>query len=292
MLRPFLRAPLRSRATTLILKNNTRFYSASNDIAVTDPEEYLTEWNRPLPVNVRAIYHAPLKIPAKYNDHVATLTFRSYDNENLELFTDFILRVGYYLGVPMTGPKPMPTRRERWTVIRSPFAQSKSKENFERSTHSRMIKCWDSNMETIDMLIGLVGKYGITGVGVKCNVFDRVKLNDLLKEDEGIKETQFERTLKQTEDINDPVSKRVVELLKSPEFQRYFNKEENIEKPEMSTESNRQVETKSEEDTAVSEEKATEKNVSERKASSKKVSKKKTSDIKVSRKKKVSEKAD
>lgn len=190
---------------TPLLRQFTRFQST-----VAPPNAF--------PINVTAVYHAPLKLPITHGDLVADLQLRSYDNENLDFFSDFILRAGFYLGMPLTGPKPLPTRRERWTVIRSPFAQAKSKENFERHTHKRLIRVWDTNPEVIELWLSYLTKHSIPGVGIKCNVYQRegVRLSDsidtsVLPELEG-----------NTKTLDEAVGERVVELLNDPEFKKHI----------------------------------------------------------------------
>ncbi|QLQ80436.1 hypothetical protein HG537_0D04360 [Torulaspora globosa] len=178
---------------------------------------------RPLPINVEAVYHAPLKLPIEHGDLVADLQLRSYDNENLDFYSDFILRVGYYLGMPLTGPKPLPTRRERWTVIRSPFAHAKSKENFERHTHKRLIRVWDTNPEIVQIWLSYISKHAITGVGMKCNVYQR---SGLSLEMDKFSEASLPETVsdgsKMGNTIDETVGQKVLELLNSPEFKRHL----------------------------------------------------------------------
>lgn len=177
---------------------------------------------RPLPVNVEAVYHAPLKLPVEHGDLVADLQLRSYDNENLDFYSDFILRVGYYLGMPLTGPKPLPTRRERWTVIRSPFAHAKSKENFERHTHKRLIRVWDTNPEIVQIWLSYISKHAITGVGMKCNVYQRSGLSLEMDKfsDASLPQTASDADKGHT--IDEAVGQKVLELLNSPEFKRHL----------------------------------------------------------------------
>lgn len=184
---------------------------------------------RPFPVNLEAVYHSPLKLPVEYGDLVADLQLRSYDNENLDFFADFILRAGYYLGMPLTGPKPLPTRRERWTVIRSPFAQAKSKENFERHTHKRLIRVWDTNPEVVQIWLSYITKHSITGVGMKCNIYQRAGLSldvDSLTNialpqvsQEG-QPSGTDKPLVNT--FDEAVGEKIVELLNSPEFKKHI----------------------------------------------------------------------
>lgn len=126
-----------------------------------------------LPINVKALYFPPMKLPVKYGHLKLDIQLRSYEVSSLEYFADFIQRVAFYLGIPMTGPKPLPRRHETWTVIRSPFVHAKSKENFERFTYKRLLRCWDTNDAVLELLLAYISKYSIAGVGVKCNLFKK-----------------------------------------------------------------------------------------------------------------------
>lgn len=172
---------------------------------------------KPLPVNVEAVYHAPLKLPVEHGDLVADLQLRSYDNENLDFYSDFILRAGYYLGMPLTGPKPLPTRRERWTVIRSPFAHAKSKENFERHTHKRLIRVWDSNPDVVQIWLSYISKHAITGVGMKCNVYQKSPIALELDSDAALPQNNTP-----VNSMDEAVGDKVLELLNSPDFKRHL----------------------------------------------------------------------
>ncbi|CAR30971.1 hypothetical protein ZYGR_0P02750 [Zygosaccharomyces rouxii] len=174
---------------------------------------------KPLPINVEAVYHAPLKIPIQYGDLVADLQLRSYDHESLDFFADFIMRTGFYLGMPLTGPKPFPTRRERWTVIRSPFVHAKSKENFERHTHKRLIRVWDSNPEVVQMWLSYITKHSVAGVGAKCNVYQRAGLS--LDMDNAASELQ-QSPVGESHNMDEAVGEKVLELLNSDEFKKHL----------------------------------------------------------------------
>ncbi|CAI4037928.1 hypothetical protein SMKI_04G2650 [Saccharomyces mikatae IFO 1815] len=187
-----------------------------------------TQSTRPYPVNVEAVYYAPLKVPIKYGDLVADIQLRSYDNENLDFYSDFILRTGFYLGIALTGPKPLPTRRERWTVIKSPFVHAKSKENFERHTHKRLIRAWDSNPEVLQLLISYVTKHSIAGVGMKCNFFQRSEVSLNFDSDTN----EIEKSSSKVNDLyslensdkvqSSAVGEKILELLNSPDFKKHL----------------------------------------------------------------------
>ena len=66
-----------------------------------------------------------------------------------------IVRTAQTSGATVRGPIPLPTRRQRWTVLRSPHVNKKSREQFELRTHKRLIDIVDSRPQTIDALTKL-----------------------------------------------------------------------------------------------------------------------------------------
>ena len=66
-----------------------------------------------------------------------------------------IVRTAQKTGASVRGPIPLPTRRQRWTVLRSPHVNKKSREQFEMRTHKRLIDIVDSRPQTIDALTKL-----------------------------------------------------------------------------------------------------------------------------------------
>jgi len=61
----------------------------------------------------------------------------------------------------VAGPIPLPTRIERYTVLRSPHVDKKSREQFEIRTHKRLIEIWSPSAKTIDALHKLEMPAGI-----------------------------------------------------------------------------------------------------------------------------------
>ncbi|SCU89276.1 LAME_0E02806g1_1 [Lachancea meyersii CBS 8951] len=171
-----------------------------------------------LPINVEAVYHAPLKIPIEHGDLIADVQLRSYDYENLDFYADFMLRAGFYLGMPLTGPKPLPTRRERWTVIRSPFAQANSKENFERHTHKRLIRVWDTNPEVVELWLSYITKHSIAGVGIKCNIYQK----EGIKLQETLKQSSLLAGEHKSQSLDEAVGEKVLELLNNEAFKKHM----------------------------------------------------------------------
>jgi small subunit ribosomal protein S10 len=58
-------------------------------------------------------------------------------------------------GAEIRGPIPLPTDKKKWTVIRSPFIDKDSREQFEIRTHKRLIDVFDPTQQTMDELLRL-----------------------------------------------------------------------------------------------------------------------------------------
>ena len=58
-------------------------------------------------------------------------------------------------GAVVRGPVPLPTSRNRWTVLRSPHVDKKSREQFEIRTHKRLIDIFEPTPQTVDALMKL-----------------------------------------------------------------------------------------------------------------------------------------
>lgn len=197
--------------------NSVRLQSTLETTTTTVEPDISQPQAKPILKSLEAIYQPPLRIPIEHGDLIADIQLRSYEHQNLDFFINFIQRVGFYLGIPLTGPKPLPTRRERWTVIRSPFAQAKSKENFERHTHKRLIRVWDTNDEVLELFVSYIKKNAMTGIGMKCNVFKKEPITIDFDKIEKVPSSLSSTSIK---NIDDLVNEKVVELLNSPEFKK------------------------------------------------------------------------
>jgi small subunit ribosomal protein S10 len=66
-----------------------------------------------------------------------------------------IVRTVEKTGASVSGPIPLPTKTQRWTVLRSPHVDKKSREQFELKTHKRLIEIVESRSQTVDALTKL-----------------------------------------------------------------------------------------------------------------------------------------
>ena len=73
---------------------------------------------------------------------------KAYDNKILDLSTEEIVNTAKRTGAQVKGPIPLPTRIERYTVLRSPHIDKKSREQFESRTHKRLIDIIEPTPQT------------------------------------------------------------------------------------------------------------------------------------------------
>jgi len=76
----------------------------------------------------------------------------AYDHRLLDISTIEIVETGKRTGASVAGPIPLPTKREVFTVLRSPHVNKKSREQFQIKTHKRVLELIDPTAKTIDAL--------------------------------------------------------------------------------------------------------------------------------------------
>ncbi|HOA63252.1 MAG: 30S ribosomal protein S10 [Acholeplasmataceae bacterium] len=79
----------------------------------------------------------------------------SYDHRLLDESARKIVETAKKTGAKVVGPVPLPTKREVFTVIRSPHKHKDSREQFERRTHKRLIDILETTPKTMDALVHL-----------------------------------------------------------------------------------------------------------------------------------------
>ena len=89
------------------------------------------------------------------------IRMKGYDQRVLDHSVEDIIEAGKRTGARVVGPIPMPTRREVFTVLRSPHVNKKSREQFEIRTHKRLIDIMEPTAQTIDSLKNLTLPAGV-----------------------------------------------------------------------------------------------------------------------------------
>lgn len=83
------------------------------------------------------------------------IRLRAFDHRLLDSSAKEIVNTAKRTGAQVRGPVPLPTRIEKFTVLRSPHIDKKSREQFEMRTHKRMLDIVDPTPQTVDALMKL-----------------------------------------------------------------------------------------------------------------------------------------
>ena len=83
------------------------------------------------------------------------IRLKAYDHRVLDRSAQQIVEAAERTGAAVAGPVPLPTRIRRYTVIRSPFIDKDSRDQFETRTHKRLIDIFEPTSRTVDTLMRL-----------------------------------------------------------------------------------------------------------------------------------------
>ena len=83
------------------------------------------------------------------------IRLKAFDHRVLDQSAKEIVNTARRTGARVRGPIPLPTRIERFTVLRSPHIDKKSREQFEIRTHKRVLDIVDPTQQTVDALMKL-----------------------------------------------------------------------------------------------------------------------------------------
>lgn len=83
------------------------------------------------------------------------IRLKAYDHKLLDKSAREIVDTARRTDVAIRGPFPLPTTISRWTVLRGPHVDKKSREQFERRTHHRLIDILEPTQATVDALMKL-----------------------------------------------------------------------------------------------------------------------------------------
>src|SRR5499427_8918326 len=83
------------------------------------------------------------------------IRLKAYDHRVLDRSAQQIVEAAQRTGAYVAGPIPLPTDIQKFTVLRSPFIDKDSREQFEQRTHKRLIDILDPSSKTVDALMRL-----------------------------------------------------------------------------------------------------------------------------------------
>ena len=83
------------------------------------------------------------------------IRLKAYDHRLLDQSTSEIVDTAKRTGARVAGPIPLPTRINKYTVLRGPHVDKKAREQFEIRTHKRLLDIIEPNKQTLDALMKL-----------------------------------------------------------------------------------------------------------------------------------------
>ena len=87
--------------------------------------------------------------------HRIRIKLKSYDYNLVDMSAEKIVKTVKTTGAVVNGPIPLPTNKRKFTVLRSPFVNKKSREQFELSSYKRLMDIYSSSSKTVDALMKL-----------------------------------------------------------------------------------------------------------------------------------------
>ncbi|MCS5620510.1 MAG: 30S ribosomal protein S10 [Nitrospinaceae bacterium] len=89
------------------------------------------------------------------SDQKIKIKLKAYDHKLLDRSVSEIVETTRRTGAKVVGPIPLPTMKNKWTVLRSPHVDKKSREQFEIRTHKRILEILEPTPQTVDALMKL-----------------------------------------------------------------------------------------------------------------------------------------
>ena len=91
----------------------------------------------------------------KVSSQKIRIRLKGYDHEVVDQSSKLIVDTAQKTGARVSGPIPLPTERNLYTVIRAPHKDKDSREQFEMRTHKRLIDILEPTSSTVDSLMRL-----------------------------------------------------------------------------------------------------------------------------------------
>ncbi len=87
--------------------------------------------------------------------HRIRIKLKSYDYNLVDKSAEKIVKTVKTTGAVVNGPIPLPTNKRKFTVLRSPFVNKKSREQFQLNSYKRLMDIYSSSSKTVDALMKL-----------------------------------------------------------------------------------------------------------------------------------------
>jgi len=83
------------------------------------------------------------------------IKLKSYDHSLVDKSAEKIIRAVKATGAIVNGPIPLPTEKDRYTVLKSPHVNKTAREQFQLSTYKRLVDIYSTSSKTVDALMKL-----------------------------------------------------------------------------------------------------------------------------------------
>ncbi|MRX28713.1 30S ribosomal protein S10 [Kangiella sp. HZ709] len=83
------------------------------------------------------------------------IRLKAFDHKLIDLSTSEIVNTAKRTGAQVKGPIPLPTRKERYTILISPHVNKDARDQYEIRTHKRLVDIIDPTEKTVDALMKL-----------------------------------------------------------------------------------------------------------------------------------------
>ena len=125
-------------------RRQRRSTERGRDVEATQRERARDAWPDGIPDRA--------KVKSRMASDKIRIKLKAYDHKLLDASTAEIVETAVRTGARVAGPMPLPTKISRWTVLRGPFIDKKSREQFEMRTHKRLLDILEPTQQTIDEL--------------------------------------------------------------------------------------------------------------------------------------------
>ncbi len=92
---------------------------------------------------------------AKTEKEIIRIRLKAYDHQLIDQAAERIVETAKRTGANVSGPIPLPTKREIITILRAVHKYKDSREQFERRTHKRLIDILTPSQKTVESLMSL-----------------------------------------------------------------------------------------------------------------------------------------
>ena len=93
--------------------------------------------------------------PIMANQEMIRIRLKAYDHQLIDSSAEKIVETAKRNGAQVSGPIPLPTKKEVVTILRAVHKYKDSREQFERRTHKRLIDILNPNQKTVEALMSL-----------------------------------------------------------------------------------------------------------------------------------------